>query len=391
MKVERVRVGEVLRLERVPVEPDPMVEYVSIGLRSFGKGVFHYEPKLGNQLGSLRFFEVQPNRLVVSNIKGWEGAIAVSAEADAGCLASNRFLSYVPINDRIDLGWARWYFLSEAGIALIQRASPGSADRNRTLAIERFEALEIPLPPIDDQRRVAQSLSCMSHRIAGGAMPLAAASETVFQALGESLLKDAVNDLRHRTKEYAALGDLGRWSSGGTPSAKEPTYYGGDTPWAVIGDLNDGVVDRTERTITDLGLADSSAKVVPVGTLMVAMYGSIGKLGVAGIEMTTNQAIACCQPDLKRVSVLYLSSFLRCVRTELVQLGQGGAQQNISQGLLKAVSVPVPDDQTQLDFVSRVSRYLAQSERARALFERRRALLRSVVPSSLNSSFAGLS
>ena len=147
-----MQVGEVLRLERVPVEPDPMAEYVSIGIRSFGKGIFHYEPKLGAQLGSLRFFEVQPDRLIVSNIKGWEGAIAVSSAADTGHLASNRFLSYIPIEDRIDVRWARWYFLSESGIELIQRASPGSADRNRTLAIERFEALEIPLPPIEEQR-----------------------------------------------------------------------------------------------------------------------------------------------------------------------------------------------------------------------------------------------
>ncbi len=158
MTVERARVGKVLRLERVPLDPDPAVEYVSIGIRSFGKGIFHYEPKLGDQLGSLRFFEVLPNRLVLSNIKGWEGAIAVSSDVDAGCIASNRFLSYVPIDDRIDVRWARWYFLSDSGIELIQRASPGSADRNRTLAIDRFEALEIPLPPIDQQRSVADRL-----------------------------------------------------------------------------------------------------------------------------------------------------------------------------------------------------------------------------------------
>ncbi len=158
MTVERARVGKVLRLERVPLDPDPAVEYVSIGIRSFGKGIFHYEPKLGDQLGSLRFFEVLPNRLVLSNIKGWEGAIAVSSDVDAGCIASNRFLSYVPIDDRIDVRWARWYFLSDSGIELIQRASPGSADRNRTLAIDRFEALAIPLPPTDEQARIADRI-----------------------------------------------------------------------------------------------------------------------------------------------------------------------------------------------------------------------------------------
>ncbi len=152
------RVGEILRLERISVDPVSSIEYTSIGVRGFGKGIFHYEPKPGDQLGSLRFFELRPDTLVLSNIKGWEGAIAVSSEADRGCIASNRFLTYVPIDDQIDVRWARWYFLSERGIEKIRRASPGSADRNRTLAIERFEGLEIPLPPIDEQRRVAAEL-----------------------------------------------------------------------------------------------------------------------------------------------------------------------------------------------------------------------------------------
>ena len=160
--VDRVRVGDVLKLERTSIEPDPSIEYVAIGVRSFGKGIFHYEPKSGNQLGSLRFFSVQPDRLVISNIKGWEGAIAVSEADDSGCLASNRFLTYIPADDRIDVRWARWYFLSERGIELIQRASPGSADRNRTLAIERFENLVIPLPTVDDQRLAAARLDQLS-------------------------------------------------------------------------------------------------------------------------------------------------------------------------------------------------------------------------------------
>jgi type I restriction enzyme, S subunit len=66
----RVRVGDVLELERRPVEPEPTKEYVSIGIRSFGKGIFHYEPIQSDQLGKLRFFKVVPDRLIVSNIKG---------------------------------------------------------------------------------------------------------------------------------------------------------------------------------------------------------------------------------------------------------------------------------------------------------------------------------
>lgn len=158
MTVEHVRVGDVLRLVRQPVTPKPEQTYTSIGIRSFGKGIFQYEPKPGSELGSLRFFCVEPGRLLLSNIKGWEGAIAVSTSEQAGCIASNRFLPYEPVDHRIDVNWARWFLLSERGLELVGQASPGSADRNRTLAIERFEALEIPLPPVDEQRRIAAGM-----------------------------------------------------------------------------------------------------------------------------------------------------------------------------------------------------------------------------------------
>ena len=158
MTVERVRVGDVLRLVRRPVSPEPHSVYTSIGIRSFGKGVFKYEPKPGGELGSLRHFEVEPGRLIVSNIKGWEGAIAVSNDEHAGCVASNRFLPYEAVDGRIDVNWAKWFFLSDWGLELIGQASPGSADRNRTLAMERFEALEIPLPSLPHQREVAIEL-----------------------------------------------------------------------------------------------------------------------------------------------------------------------------------------------------------------------------------------
>lgn len=162
MTTQRVRVGDVLAADRRPVSPTPSCEYVSIGVRSFGKGIFHYEPKRGDQLGKLRFYSVPPDRLVISNIKGWEGAIAVSGPEDSETIASNRFLIYEPRDTKIDLNWAKWFFLSEVGLPLIQQASPGSADRNRTLAIERFENLEIPLPPIDTQLDVAARLDLVA-------------------------------------------------------------------------------------------------------------------------------------------------------------------------------------------------------------------------------------
>jgi restriction endonuclease S subunit len=138
------------------------------------------------------------------------------------------------------------------------------------------------------------------------------------------------------------LGAVGRWGSGGTPSRSHPEYFGGPIPWVIIGDLNDDIVNETAETITELGLASSSAKLVPRGTLLIAMYGSVGKLGIAGTECATNQAIAHCIHDPSLVEADYLFLLLRSLRTSLFQSSRGGAQQNISQKILKSWPVRLP-------------------------------------------------
>lgn len=131
-----------------------------------------------------------------------------------------------------------------------------------------------------------------------------------------------------------SLGEAFDWGSGGTPRSTVQAYYGGGIPWAVIGDLDDGPVTETARTITEKGLAESSAKWVNQGSVLVAMYGSIGKLGIAQKPLTTNQAIAFTDPS--PIDPKYLFWYLYSRRDELVALGKGGTQQNISQTVIKA-------------------------------------------------------
>jgi len=144
------------------------------------------------------------------------------------------------------------------------------------------------------------------------------------------------------TPQTTKLGYLGLWGSGGTPLASQREYYGGDIPWLIIEDLNDGIVGRSARNITFLGLESSSAKIVPPGTLLIAMYGSIGKLGITGISCATNQAIAFCKCDPTKVDTKFLFFFLLHERTKLLRAGRGGTQQNINQEYLKDYEIILP-------------------------------------------------
>lgn len=163
------------------------------------------------------------------------------------------------------------------------------------------------------------------------------------------------------------LGDLGKWGSGGTPSRKDPRNYGGAIPWLKIGDLPDGPISEAEEFITDKGLAGSSAKLLDPDTLLVAMYGSIGKLGITTMRCTTNQAIAFCKPHTG-VDLHYLFYQLMGDRHRLVDQGQGGTQLNISQTILKSHEVPVAPSSEQKRIVSKLDELFSRiNEGERAL------------------------
>lgn len=210
MKTERVRVGDVLSLQRRSVAVVPDHEYTLVGCYSFGKGLFHREPRLGADLGAFRYFEIRPGDLVLSNIQAWEGAIAFASAVDAGTVGTHRFLTYTARVPTVDLNWVRWFLLSEPGMDLIRLAAPGTTMRNRTLAIDRFENLEIPLPPIEEQRRVAARINHV-REVSGRTTELRAASQQLAIALGVSVCSrpDLSEDLKRTARwRRVSLGDV---------------------------------------------------------------------------------------------------------------------------------------------------------------------------------------
>ncbi|MFB7107912.1 restriction endonuclease subunit S [Streptomyces sp. NPDC056190] len=195
---------------------------------------------------------------------------------------------------------------------------------------------------------------------------------------------------------WATLQDVARWGSGGTPKAKEPAYYGGGIPWAVIGDLNDSVLTRTTQTITEDGLENSSARWVPAGSVLVAMYGaSIGKLALAEKSVTTNQAIAHAVPYRDVTCRKYLFWYLLSQRAELIRAGKGGAQPNISQAVLKSWPIAVPPVPEQHRIIEALEEQLSRIESGAATLRLarkrleglRKRFLVSLVPEELPATW----
>lgn len=144
------------------------------------------------------------------------------------------------------------------------------------------------------------------------------------------------------------LEEVAGTASGGTPSRDDSSNYGGKIPWLKSGELNDGLVTQIQETITERALASSSAKLVPKGTVLVAMYGAtVGKTGILGLEAATNQAVCAITPRKKDLRSSYLFWFLRSKRLEFLKSSFGGAQPNISQQLLRNTLIPIPSIEVQ--------------------------------------------
>ena len=178
-----------------------------------------------------------------------------------------------------------------------------------------------------------------------------------------------------------------KWSSGGTPKRTEKEYYeNGTIPWLIISDLNNSVVTTSETKITESGLKNSSAKMIPEGTLLVAMYGSIGKLGITGIECCTNQAIAFAK-ELYSVTTKYMFYYLASIKSKLIQNGKGGTQKNISLTVLNSFSVPVPPIEEQRRIVSRIEELFSELDSAVETLQKTRQQLEIYRQAVLKEAF----
>ena len=150
------------------------------------------------------------------------------------------------------------------------------------------------------------------------------------------------------------LGEICETTSGGTPNRKNDAYYGGIIPWVKSGELGKGVIYDTEEKLTEQAVKESSAKIFPKGTLLIALYGAtIGKLGFLGVPAATNQAV-CGIFENEKIDLQFLSYYLFHKRNDLIAQGTGGAQPNISQTILKNLPIPLPPLATKRAIVSRI-------------------------------------
>lgn len=374
-----VNFGEIFELERHPVEVDVGETYTQIGIRSFGNGIFHRPSVTGDGLSKLKYFHVYPNRIIFSNIMAWEGAVALSGLNEEGTIGSQRFLSYKPTTDEVDLRYVNYFFQSDHGAALIRDGSTGSVKRNQTLSPKTIEWFEIPLPDLAEQRRIADRLDSSFARLDAAHPKIDRATKLRDGMLGSFFFS-------HRWPTEPAGRVL--------VSVREPINIYQNRKYRATGikSFGRGLIRYPPQRGSEL--SKLRYFIFPANALAIsnikAWEGAVAVTADDAADYVASNRFLFYVPSDRRVDVRFVRYYLLS-REGLHQLNQaspGSADRNrtLSVKSFEQVKVPVPD----LDVQRKVADALdSVTIRVDPLEQRRTELLKAIKPSLLNAAFSG--
>ncbi|HII4332600.1 TPA: restriction endonuclease subunit S [Vibrio parahaemolyticus] len=239
--------------------------------------------------------------------------------------------------------------LSRSEIVKQQFSKNGGGTNISNLSQQILNDVVVPLPTIEEQRKIAKTLSTWDKAIAT-TEKLIETSKQQKKALMQQLLtgkKRLVNPETGKVFEGAweevKLGDVAAMNSGGTPKSSVSEYYDGKHPWVSIADMtkHGKWISKTEKSLTDEGIANSSARLYPKGTVLYAMYASIGECSIATVELCSSQAILGIRPNGNLINI-YLYYYLINLKEKIILTGQQGTQSNLNAGMVKGFTIKLP-------------------------------------------------
>jgi type I restriction enzyme S subunit len=266
---------------------------------------------------------------VLLSIQGTIGRVAICPNHMKGANVS-RTLAVIAPDERATPAYLRYWLLSLNG------SLPTCGSTRASLNIGAIRDLEIPLPPLAEQKRI---VALLDEAFAGidEAKAKAEANQQSTKAFYLSSIHETFSRSCH---EKVRLGAVCKTSSGGTPHKSHKEYYeNGHIPWLRSGEVCQREINSSECFITELGMANSSAKLFPQNTVLVAMYGATaGQVGILRFESTTNQAVCGILPSSYMPEYLYY--YFLSIKDDLVAQAVGGAQPNISQEKIRDTLIP---------------------------------------------------
>lgn len=263
--------------------------------------------------------------------------------------------------------------------------------------ISKFAPMSILIPLPSEQQKIADCLSSIDELINSQSQKVEALKIHKKSLVQNLFPKDGETSPLKRFPEFqnegewssSTLGDIATITSGGTPSRSKPEYWNGDIPWITTSLIDFNIIQGANEFISAAGLKESSAKIFPKNTILMAMYGqgiTRGKVAVMGIDAATNQA--CAALLLKKdIKTDFVFQNLASRYEEIRELSNKGGQENLSGGLIEKISFSFPnsvsEQQKIADCLFSIDELiLVQSQKVEALKSHKKGLMQALFPTA---------
>lgn len=327
------------------------------------------------------YWIVKKGDIVVNKLLAWMGAIGLSEYDGVTSPAYDILRPHQQINGK----FFHYLFRTPLCLSEFKKNSRGIMDMRLRLYFEELGNIYIPFPSYQEQQKIAQFLDDKTAKI-DQAVDLAEKQIALLKEHKQILIQNAVTrglnpDVPLKDSGVEWIGQVPEhWEvkkithifpnigSGTTPNSSDPSFYEGNINWLQTGDLTDGYIYKTSKTITHKALqAYSTLKIYPKNSLVIAMYGAtIGKVGLLQIETTTNQA-CCVLSTALNIEMKYVFYLFQGIKESLVAMSYGGGQPNISQEKIKSLKLPFPNASEQEQIADYLDKQTAKIDQAIAL------------------------
>jgi type I restriction enzyme, S subunit len=352
---EWIRLGTLLEQQERKVRLEPDKTYTRLGVRWYAEGPFVKEAVLGRDIKGKDLYSVEAGEFIFSRLFAWKGSFGFVTDLEHGAFVSNEFPTFKPNTELLDSEFL-WRMFSQAHIwRFIEERSEGSTQTSRLRFKEAdLLRLEIPLPPLSEQKAIAAALRAVrdSREATARALEEAKAFKRSLMrhvfTFGPVSLEEAGNVELQETAigsipkvwEVKTLESIAKIGNGSTPKRDTATYWdGGSFPWMTSGKVHEGRISYADQFVTETALKECHLPMVPAGSVLIAITGqgkTLGTAAITEIDTTVNQHIAYAKFENAKEWNEFVYHYLKFKYEDLRAVA-------LTCGFLKTYKIPAPD------------------------------------------------
>jgi type I restriction enzyme S subunit len=390
----KVSFGDLTRLERRSVDVIADRQYQEIGTYSYGRGIFHKQPRSGLEVGSKDLFLMKEGDLILQVTFAWEGAIALCSKAEDGLYGSVRYPTFRVNEDRCFAPFLAKYLCIWEGLEQIRRICPGSAGRNRVLAIKRLPEITIPLPPLDEQRRIVARVEQLATKVEEARACRAKATD-LRDGFVESFIGQRFAELEpiYPARTFGSCG--AHVSSGPRNWGKNYTSSGLRFYRAQDIDRSFQISDENVVYVERPPGSQGQSAIVSDGDLLIVITGAtVGRAAVYDNNQSpglVSQHVAVCRIPSASFHPRFVLWGLRGPHGQKQLLGSkyGQGKPGLNLGQVRGLSLPCPPIDVQVKISGELDALQSKVDSVKALHCETAAELDAMLPAILDRAFKG--